>query len=82
VVGKDPVELEKYLEKKIALPEEDILQRVDLQTNVSLWGESRFCFNFDIWTTEVILNNALNLDSRILRHPVYIFFVFNLFIKL
>jgi hypothetical protein len=24
VVGKDPVELEKYLEKKIALPEEDI----------------------------------------------------------
>jgi hypothetical protein len=23
VVGKDPVELEKYLEKKIALPEED-----------------------------------------------------------
>jgi hypothetical protein len=24
MVGKDPVELEKYLEKKIALPEEDI----------------------------------------------------------
>jgi hypothetical protein len=24
VVGKDPVELEKYLEKKFALPEEDI----------------------------------------------------------
>jgi hypothetical protein len=24
VVGKDPVELEKYLEKKIGLPEEDI----------------------------------------------------------
>jgi hypothetical protein len=24
VVGKDPVELEKYLEKKIAFPEEDI----------------------------------------------------------
>jgi hypothetical protein len=24
VVGKDPVELEKYLEKKITLPEEDI----------------------------------------------------------
>jgi hypothetical protein len=24
LVGKDPVELEKYLEKKIALPEEDI----------------------------------------------------------
>jgi hypothetical protein len=24
VVGKDPVELEKYLEKKIALPEEKI----------------------------------------------------------
>jgi hypothetical protein len=24
VVGKDPVKLEKYLEKKIALPEEDI----------------------------------------------------------
>jgi hypothetical protein len=24
VVGKDPVELEKYLEKKIALPEENI----------------------------------------------------------
>jgi hypothetical protein len=23
VVGKDPVELEKYLEKKFALPEED-----------------------------------------------------------
>jgi hypothetical protein len=42
VVGKDTVELEKYLEKKIALPEEDILQRVHLQTNVSLWGESRF----------------------------------------
>jgi hypothetical protein len=32
MVGKDPVELEKYLEKKIALPEEDILQRVHLQT--------------------------------------------------
>jgi hypothetical protein len=24
VVGKDPVELEKYIEKKFALPEEDI----------------------------------------------------------
>jgi hypothetical protein len=24
VVGKDPVELEKYFEKKLALPEEDI----------------------------------------------------------
>jgi hypothetical protein len=24
VLGKDPEELEKYLEKKIALPEEDI----------------------------------------------------------
>jgi hypothetical protein len=24
VVGKDPVKLEKYLEKKIPLPEEDI----------------------------------------------------------
>jgi hypothetical protein len=24
VVGKDPVELEKYFEKKFALPEEDI----------------------------------------------------------
>jgi hypothetical protein len=24
VIGKDPVELEKYLEKKFALPEEDI----------------------------------------------------------
>jgi hypothetical protein len=24
VVGKDPVELEKYLEKKIAIPEADI----------------------------------------------------------
>jgi hypothetical protein len=24
VVGKDPVDLEKYLEKKIALPEEDM----------------------------------------------------------
>jgi hypothetical protein len=24
VVGKDPVDLEKYLEKKFALPEEDI----------------------------------------------------------
>jgi hypothetical protein len=24
VVGKDPVELEKYLEKKFALPEEDM----------------------------------------------------------
>jgi hypothetical protein len=25
VVGKDPVELEKYLEKKFALPEEDLI---------------------------------------------------------
>jgi hypothetical protein len=32
VVGKDPVELEKYLDKKIALPEEDILQKNILQT--------------------------------------------------
>jgi hypothetical protein len=48
VVGKDPVELEKFLEKKIALPEEDIstliLPNIHLQTNVSLWGESQFFF--------------------------------------
>jgi hypothetical protein len=32
VVGKDPVELEKYLEKKIALPEEDIITLILFNT--------------------------------------------------
>jgi hypothetical protein len=36
--------------------------RVHLQTNISLWGESRFFFYFHIWTTEVIPYNTLNLE--------------------
>jgi hypothetical protein len=32
VVGKDPVELEKFFEKKIALPEEDIRTLILLNT--------------------------------------------------
>jgi hypothetical protein len=32
VVGKDPVELEKYLEKKFALPEEDISTLITITT--------------------------------------------------
>jgi hypothetical protein len=31
MAGKDPVELEKYLEKKIALPEEDISTLIVVQ---------------------------------------------------
>jgi hypothetical protein len=42
--------------------EENALQRVHLQTNVSLWGESRFFLNFHIWTTEVIPYNALHSE--------------------
>jgi hypothetical protein len=61
VVGKDPVELEKYLEKKIALPEEDILQRVHLQT--------RFFFYFHIWTTGVIPYNALYAEFANFETP-------------
>jgi hypothetical protein len=41
--------------------EENAVQRVHLQINVSLWGESRFFFNFQIWT-EVIPYNALNSE--------------------
>jgi hypothetical protein len=32
VVGKDPVELEKYIEKKIALPKEDISTLISFNT--------------------------------------------------
>jgi hypothetical protein len=35
VVGKDQVELEKYLEKKFALPEEDISTLIVFSINVS-----------------------------------------------
>jgi hypothetical protein len=68
------VELEKYLEKKKIQPvfEENAIQRVQFQTNVSLGGgggESRFFFNFHIWTTEVILYNALNSEFANFETP-------------
>jgi hypothetical protein len=42
---------------------------VHLQTNVSLWRESRFCFYFHIWTTEVIPYNARNSEFANLKTP-------------
>jgi hypothetical protein len=52
VIGKDPVELEKYLEKKFALPEENIstlilfniqsvpeLAYIPLTANVNIYSE-------------------------------------------
>jgi hypothetical protein len=51
---------------------QNALQRVHLQTNVSLWGESRFFFYFHIWTTEVIPYNALNSEFANFETPCII----------
>jgi hypothetical protein len=61
VIGKDPVELEKYLEKKFALPEENIstlilfniqsvpeLAYIPLTANVNIYSEidsAKNCLN-------------------------------------
>jgi hypothetical protein len=42
---------------------------VHLQTNVSLWESPDFFFNFHIWTTEVILYNALNSEFANFKTP-------------
>jgi hypothetical protein len=46
-----------------------LIQMALLQTNVSLWWESRFFFYFHIWTTEVIPYNALNLEFADFETP-------------
>jgi hypothetical protein len=68
LVGKDPVELEKYFEKKFALPEEDI----STSDQCIFVGGVQIFFNFHIWTTDVIPYNALNAEFANFETPCII----------
>jgi hypothetical protein len=82
VLGKDSEELEKYLEKKFTLPEEEISTLILFNTQQPSYqcifvGGVPIFFYFHIWTTEVIPYNALNLEFANFETPCILIFYNN-----